>query len=309
MKKILGYGLGVLVVAAVLLAAFYAFFPGAAFELAKDMQRRAAGLATKEIQIEDHRIVYLEGGEGEPVILLHGFGGNRDHWTAFARHLKDRHLVILDIPGFGESSRWLTASYDIESQVERIDRFAEALGLETFHMAGNSMGGALAAGYAARYPEKVLTLALMNPAGAPSPNKSDFVIEIEKGNNPLFSDDPEDFDKLIAMIFSDKPIIPAPFRKIMAAEWAASSDFNRKIWKDMEPHRMTLAPVLPQIQAPVLVIWGEQDNVLDVGGVAFLETYLKNSRTIVMEDTGHCPMIEKPEETADIYGRFLREKG
>ena len=309
MKKILGYGLVLLVVTAVLLAAFYAFFPGAAFELAKSIHRHAAGLATKEIQIGDHRIVYLKGGEGEPVILLHGFGGDKDHWTAFARHLKGRHLVVPDIPGFGESSRWLTASYDIESQVERIDRFAEALGLTTFHVAGNSMGGALAAAYAAKFPEKVLTLALMNPAGAPSPNKSDFVVELEKGNNLLFSGEPEDFDRLIALIFSDKPMIPAPFRKIMAADWAAGRDFNRKIWKDMEPHRLTLAPVLPLIEAPVLVIWGERDNVLDVGGVAFLEKYLKNSRTIVMKDTGHCPMIEKPEETAAIYGRFLQDKG
>lgn len=309
MKKILGYGLGVLVVTAVLLAAFYAFFPGAAFDLAKDIHRYAAGLATKEIQIGDHRIVYLEGGEGEPVILLHGFGGDKDHWTAFARHLKGRHLVIPDIPGFGESSRWLTASYDMENQVERIDGFTEALGLTTFHMAGNSMGGAFAAAYAARHPEKVLTLALLDPAGAPSPNKSAFVIELEKGNNPLLGGKPEDFDRLISMIFSNKPVIPAPFRKIMAADWAARSDFNRKIWKDMELHRLTLAPVLPLIQAPVLVIWGERDNVLDVGGVAFLEKYLKNVRTIVMEDTGHCPMIEKPEETADLYGRFLQDKG
>jgi pimeloyl-ACP methyl ester carboxylesterase len=69
-----------------------------------------------------------------------------------------------------------------------------------------------------------------------------------------------------------------------------------------------LAPVLPLIQAPVLILWGEQDKMLDVGSVVFLEKNLKNYRTVIMKDTGHCPMIEQPEETAKAYRSFLNEK-
>ena len=76
----------------------------------------------------------------------------------------------------------------------------------------------------------------------------------------------------------------------------------------MQLPNFSLAPVLPLIQAPVLIIWGDQDKVLDVGGVTFLEKNLKNYRTVIIKDVGHCPMIEQPEETAKAYMTFLKEK-
>ncbi len=88
----------------------------------------------------------------------------------------------------------------------------------------------------------------------------------------------------------------------------AHTEFNKKIWKDWQPLKFSLAPILPLIQAPVLIIWGDQDKMTDVGGVAFLEKKLKNCRTVIMKDTGHAPMMEKPEESAKAYLSFLKEK-
>ena len=308
MKKFIKYGMIVIVGVVVLLAAFYFLFPEAVFKLAIDAQRRSADLVKKEVQVDDHRIVYLEGGTGETIVLLHGFGGYKDQWTAFAKYLKGYHLVIPDIPGFGESSQVPTDNYGVESQVGRIDRFVEVLKLDKFHMAGNSMGGAYAATYGAKYPGKVLTLALLDTAGAPSPNKSEFVLQLEKGNNLLLAGNPEDVEKLLALVYAKMPPIPPAFKKILVADWIAHTEFNQKIWNDTNPFQFSLAPVLPLIQAPVLILWGDQDKMLDVGGVVFLEKNLKNHRTVIMKDTGHCPMIEKPEETAKAYRSFLNEK-
>jgi len=308
MKKFIKYSTIVIVVAAVLLAAFYFLFPETAFKLAIDVQRRSAGLVKKEVQVDDHRIVYLEGGTGETIVLLHGFGGSKDQWTAFARYLKGYHLVIPDVAGFGESSKVPTDNYSIESQVGRIDRFTEVLKLDQFHMAGNSMGGAYAATYGAKHPGKVLTLALLDTAGAPSPNKSEFLVQLERGNNLLLAGNTEDVEKLMALIYAKMPAIPPAFKKILIADWIARTPFNRKIWNDSQPLQLTLAPVLPRIQAPVLILWGDQDKMLDAGGVVFLEKNLKDYRTVIMKDTGHCPMIERPEETAKAYRSFLNEK-
>jgi len=280
------------------------------FLLAIDAQRRAADLVKKEVQVDDHKIVYLEGGKGETSLLLHGFGGNKDHWTAFAKYLKGYHLVIPDVPGFGESSQVPTERYDIESQVGRIARFVEVLNLDKFHMAGNSLGGAFTAAYGAKHPKKVLTLALFDTLGAPSQNKSEFVMQLEKGNNLFWIHNYEDYDKLMALVFVKRPTVPESFKKIMAAIWIAQTEFNKKIWNDWDgkPLQFSLAPVLPLIQAPVLIIWGDLDKLLDIEGVAFLEKNLKNYRTVIMKDTGHCPMMEKPEETAKAYMSFLNEK-
>jgi abhydrolase domain-containing protein 6 len=308
MKKFFGYGLAVVVVIAVLLAGFYFLFPEAVFKLAIDAQRRSADLVKKEVQVDDHKIVYLEGGKGETVILLHGFGGNKDLWTRCAKYLKGYHLVIPDVPGFGESSQVPTDNYSVESEVGRVARFVETLKLDKFHMAGNSLGGLLTANYGAKYPEKVLTLALLDTGGAPSPKKSEFIMQLDKGNNLLLASNTEDFDRLTALGSVKRPTLPASFWKIIAADWIAHAEFNKKIWNDMQLHKFSLAPFLPLIQAPVLIIWGDQDKMLDVGGVAFLEKNLKKYRTVIMKDTGHMPMFEKPEEPAKAYMSFLNEK-
>jgi abhydrolase domain-containing protein 6 len=305
----LGYGLVVTFVLTVLLMGCSA---KTAFKMATDSQRRSADLVKKEVQVDDHKIVYLEGGTGETIVLLHGFGGAKDNWTPFAKYLKGYHLVIPDIAGFGESSQVPADIYDEVSQVKRIDRFVEVLKLEKFHMAGNSMGGAYTAVYGARYPQKVLTLALIDPGGAPSPNKSELLIQLEKGNNPMVGSNVEDYRKLMGMVFVKPPTMPASFEKILAEDWIAHRAFNEKIFNDYVkvcmPYECTLAPYLSLIQAPVLIIWGDQDKLTDVGGVAFLEKNLKNYKTVIMKDTGHCPMIEKPEETANAYLSFLKEK-
>lgn len=307
MKKILKYGLLVIVAVVVLMTAFYFLFPESVFRIAVDAQRRAADLVRKEVQVDNHRIAYLEGGKGETVILLHGFGANKDSWLAFAKYLKGYHLVIPDIPGFGESSRAPTDHYGMESQVARINRFAEALKLDKFHLAGNSMGGALAASYSAKHARRVLTLALLAPAGVPSQKKSEFVIQMEKGQNLLLPGNEKEYDDLLALIFVQPPPIPAPFKKIFMADMAEHKEFNGKIWKDWQPEKFSLAPALPLISSPVLIMWGDQDKIVDVGGVAFLEKHLKTSRSVILKDTGHTPMIEKPEESAKAYLSFLKE--
>lgn len=307
-KKILGYGLLAIVAIVVLLASLYIFFPESVYDLVVNAQRRSADLVKKEVQVDNHKIIYLEGGKGETIILLHGFGSNKDCWLAFAKYLKGYHLVIPDLPGFGESSRVPADNYGMESQMTRINRFAEVLKLDKFHMAGNSMGGSLTAIYGAKHPEKILTLALIDPAGAVTTKKSELFIQVDKGKNLLLANNAKDYDELLALIFAKPPPIPAPFKKIFVEYMAEHNEFDKKIWQDWQPEEFSLAPVLPLIQSPVLIIWGDQDKVVDVEGVTFLEKYLKTSRSVILKDTGHTPMVEKPEETAKPYLSFLKEK-
>jgi pimeloyl-ACP methyl ester carboxylesterase len=304
----------VVVAVLVFLAGVYYLFPETVFQLAVDAQRRSADLAKKEVHVEDQKIVYLEGGKGETLLLLHGFGSNKDAWTAFAKYLKGYHLVIPDIAGFGESSQEPTYSYDIDTQVGRIERFVEVLKLDKFHLAGNSLGGVYAATYGAKHPDKVLTIALIDTAGAPSHKKSAFAMQLDKGHNLFNISSTEDYDRLMDLVFVKRPTMPASFRKILAADFIAHTTFNMKIWNDMQSvesvefSKFSIGPALAQIQEPVLIIWGDQDKITDIGGVAFLEKHLNNCETAILKDTGHCPMLEKPEETARVYRNFLEEK-
>lgn len=315
MKKILAVGFVLIVL---VIIGVYLLFPEKLFKFAVNTERQSAGLVKKEILVDDHKIVYLEGGKGQAVLLLHGFGANKDNWTRFAKYLTgDYHVVIPDIPGFGESSQIQKATYDAETQLKRINRFSEILKLERFHMAGNSMGGMFTAMYGARYPQKVLTLALLAPGGLKSPKMSEMAILLQKGTNPLLTKSVGDFDKLIELCFVRPPFMPSQFKKVLAADMIAHSEFNNKILDDMKwshtggipsPIENYLEPFLPQIQAPVLIIWGDTDKILDVGGVTILEKNLKNYKTIIMKDTGHIPMMENPQGTASYYISYLKGK-
>ena len=182
MKKIFTAAL-VFIVAVV--AGYYAF-PEKVAGYIIDAARSKAGLTKKEIKIDDHNIVYLEGGKGPTILLLHGYTGNKDNWTTFAVYLtKDYHVVIPDIPGYGESSMIEKASYDLSSQMSRLHKFAQAIELKKFHVAGNSMGGLFAGTYAVRYPDEIISVGLFDAGGGIVFGKSIVVKMAEKGENPL----------------------------------------------------------------------------------------------------------------------------
>ncbi len=138
MKKVL---IGILVVIVACVAGYYAF-PEKVAGYMIDAARSQAGLTKKMIKIDDHNIVYLEGGKGPTILLLHGYAANKDNWLKLAPYLiKDYHVVIPDIPGYGESSMIEKASYNLSNQMSRLHKLALALELKKFHIAGNSMGG------------------------------------------------------------------------------------------------------------------------------------------------------------------------
>jgi pimeloyl-ACP methyl ester carboxylesterase len=166
----------VLIVMAVIIAAVGLVYlaPENALQLLLNVQRVQAGLDRKEIQLADSlRYVYLEGGKGEPLMLLHGFGADKDNFTPVAGYLTKHYRVIIpDLIGFGESTHPVDADYSPPEQAKRLWAFAHALGVTSMHLGGSSMGGHIAMTYAALYPEEVKSLWLLDPGGVWSAPKS-----------------------------------------------------------------------------------------------------------------------------------------
>ncbi|TET83060.1 MAG: alpha/beta hydrolase, partial [Desulfobacteraceae bacterium] len=112
---------------------FYYWFPGLILESAKHALRFWAGLERREVQVDDHHWVYLEGGKGETILFVHGFGAEKDRWGTFLPAFsKSYRLIVPDLPGFGENARIASAKFDIPSQVRRLSKFVEAIGLNRF---------------------------------------------------------------------------------------------------------------------------------------------------------------------------------
>lgn len=294
----------VIIVAAV--GGYYAF-PEKVAGYMISAARSQAGLTKKEIKINDHNVIYLEGGKGPTILLLHGYTGNKDNWIKFAPYLtKDYHVVIPDIPGYGESSMIEQASYDLSNQMSRLHKFVQALELKKFHIVGNSMGGFFAGTYTVRYPNEIVSLGLFDAGGVKSLENSVVIKMMEKGENPLVLKDSSDMQRLMALAFVKTPSLPYPLKKVMTQTALANRQFYQKELKEIGPDFFSLEKELPNINAPTLILWGDQDKIIDVSSVPVFEKGLKNHKTVIIKDCGHVPMIEKPEETANAYLAFIK---
>ena len=293
------------------LVALMAAFPEDTARMMFVLERQRAGLELRSAVVDGETWHYLEGGSSDaPVLLLlHGFGGDKDHWTRFSRTLVDDYRVIApDLPGFGDSARHPDWDYSLTAQRDRLDEFVTALELSPLHLGGNSTGGQLAALYAHTYPEQVESLFLLNNGGINAPRHSEMFLAVDRGENPLVLSSPDDFDRLLSFASHKPPFIPWPAKKVLAQKTFEHAAFNRYIFAALlDERRVPLEPLLGEIRQPVLIIWGEFDRVLDVSSIDVMEPLLPQARVIVMQDTGHLPMLERPAETAAYYLEFLAE--
>ncbi|GAB5481691.1 MAG: alpha/beta fold hydrolase [Parasphingorhabdus sp.] len=300
------------ILCAIILAVLVAYFvfPKALYDLMTASLRFRGGMRQKSVKVGDNAWPYLEGGRGEgvPLVLLHGFGGDKDNWSIYAPHItKDHRLIAPDLPGFGENNRSLDRDYDILSQVHRLSAFLDAINVPKCHIGGNSMGGFIALQFAMEYPDKVASLTLFNNAGVMGDVKSELAIAAEKGENSLALSDVSDVDRLMAFV-SYKPVpMPKNFKKIFFAEAEAHREVLDKIFWQIAGAGINhpLNDRLGEVAAPSLIIWGRHDRLIDVSCVAVLDAGIKDSEAVIFEETGHIPMIEKPKETAAVHRAFL----
>ena len=303
MKKAL---IAVIIIIAAVIIGYYAF-PEKVADYFINSERNKAGLTKKLIKIDDHNIVYLEGGKGPTVLLLHGYSANKDNWPQFAAYLtKDYHVIAPDLPGHGESSQQITAKYDVSSQIDCLHKFVQAIDIKKFHIAGNSMGGWFSCAYAVRYPGDVASIGLFDAAGVRSLQKSEVDKLFEKGENPLLLKDAGDLTRLMSLIFFNPPMMPYPFKKMFVQKALANKGINQKIGNDLIGDFNSLEKDLPKINAPTLILWGDKDRIIDVSSVPVFEKGLKNHKTVIIKDCGHVPMIEKAQETATEYLAFIK---
>jgi pimeloyl-ACP methyl ester carboxylesterase len=304
MKKLL---LGLILLIGGAAATLY-FCPAALLVTMQLIDQQRADLSVKRLTVNDLSIHYYQGGpsNGETILMVHGFAASKDNWLQFARYFtEDYQVIALDLPGFGDSSKPY-ASYDIGTQVERLAAFTQALKIKKLHLIGNSMGGHISALYAARYPEQILSLALLDNAGIDSPQKSELIERLERGEpNPLIVKTQQQFDQLLELIFVKVPSMPERLKRYLAATSIANSAFNERIFAQLVSRYIPLEPVLPKIQAPTLLLWGAQDRVRDVSSIEVMQPLLQQPSVVIMQNCGHAPMIERPEETAKYYREFL----
>ncbi len=266
------------------------------------MERSRANLARKELVLADGtRIAYLEGGTGAPLVLVHGFGADKDNFTRVSRWLTPHYRVIVpDLVGFGESTHRRDVDYHYAAQAERLHAFTQALGLARLDLGGNSMGGGISMSFAAQHPQEVASLWLIDCAGiAEAPPSELAKIIATTGTNPLMITRESDFPAFVKFVMSDPPWIPGSVMDVLARERIANQDLEREVFQQIATDSVSGA--VKGLATPTLIVWGDEDRALSAGTVPVLKALLPNAQAIVMPHVGHAPMIERPQQTAEDY--------
>lgn len=301
--------LAVLAAGILALGVTYFVFPASLMKLMLAAERRSAGLQRHALDVEGDHIVYLDGGSGTPVVLLHGFGANKDVWNKVAARLTSRYRVIApDLPGFGESPVRVGAQYDAWSQARRLRAFLTALDIHDHHIGGNSMGGLIAVVYTSQYPEQVRSLMIGATPGVRAAHDSETAKLVAAGTNPFLIRNDADFDRLLSLAFHRPPSIPAPFRRVMFRDWLARRDANASIFADLNLRPVgpaALEPLLPGLELPTLILWGAHDKMVDVSAADVFGAAIRGSETTIIPDCGHTLPRDCPEPVATRYLAFL----
>ncbi|MFP3977168.1 MULTISPECIES: alpha/beta fold hydrolase [Marinobacter] len=279
------------------------------YETAIGYERSSAGLEADNITVGNLEIAYLrntEANNGDTIVLVHGFGANKDNWTRIARELTDDfNVYAIDLPGHGESSKPLDLGYRFEEQVAHLAGIIEALGISEMHMMGNSMGGGITALYTATHPEQIKTAVLFDPAGILD-FENDMVDMVLAGDNPLIPSKPGDFERLMDFALEERPFVPWPILGVMEEKAIANQEVNNVIFEAIKEVGFTtdFRDAIKRIEDPVLIVWGKEDRILDYRNGAIFQKTIPGSQLEILDGIGHAPMIEAPEESARLFLEF-----
>ena len=269
-----------------------------------------------ELEVAGRRVNYVDMGSGDepPVVFVHGLGGAWQNWLENIPHVaQERRALALDLPGFGRSEM-PRHEISISGYGRCVHSFCEQLGLEQVVLVGNSMGGFVAAEAAIQFPQLVERLTLVSAAGVSIANLM---------RRPAVT-----WGRVAAALGSygaanshaavTRPVIrhlslgfvmrhPTRLRTDLCWEQVHASGtpgfrdaLEALLDYDFRDH-------LGEISCPTLIVWGKEDMMVPVKDADEFERLIPNSRKVLMDDTGHVPMLERPVKFNDCLMEFLAE--
>jgi pimeloyl-ACP methyl ester carboxylesterase len=271
-----------------------------------------------DVRVGRQRISTLTMGEGRDVLLIHGLGATKASFFETAALLSRRYRIhAIDLPGFGSSSKPLTAPYTAQWFAEHALGAMDELGIERAHLVGNSLGGRVAIEIGLRAPERVAGLGLLCPAVAFVKRSLHPVVRLlrpELGLLPhrfargtverqlldLFAD-PAALDPSVADIVVDE------FQRIYGSPGARLAFLSaaRNVYLDKPFGRDGFYPRLGGLTRPALFVWTSHDPLIPAGFSRHVSEWLPNAEQIVIDACGHAPQVERPEQTTGLLQRFF----
>ena len=247
------------------------------------------------IDIEGINLCYEVQGEGEPVIILHGWGCSKDTVQSITQHLSKTHRAFaLDMPGFGET---LPPSevFGIEQYTQVVENFCRLMKIENPILIGHSFGGRISILFSSRnQTNKVM---LVYSAGIVPKRTLKYHIKVRSYKI---------YKKLLPLFVGKKEAerrIEERRNRSGSADYRAAQGIMRAIFVKIVNE--DLKYVMPKIKAPTLMIWGELDTATPLSDARTMEKLIKGSGVAVMKGCGHYSFLDNPRQFLAIVDAFL----
>lgn len=239
---------------------------------------------------------FVEEGEGEPLVLLHGLFGALSNFKDLIEHFRHRVKVIVPILPLYDLTLLDTT---VSGLAKYVHRFIEMRDYRNIHLLGNSLGGHVGLVYALNHPARIKTITLTgssglfeNGMGETYPKRGNYEF-IKKKTELTFYDPKVASRELVDEVFE---IVNNRLKAIKIISLAKSAI------------RHNLGDELREIQAPVLLIWGKNDTITPPLVAEEFHRLLPHSELHYIDHCGHAPMMEVPDAFNQILDEFLRKQ-
>ena len=287
---------------------------GVGFLAATALPQGPGRLCLRHVDTEAGTLSTIEAGTGDPVVLIHGLGATKASFLPTIDALSHGHRAIaIDLPGFGDSDKPLFGAYDAPFFAESVTALLDALGLDSAHMVGNSMGGRVALELGLSHPDRVKRLVLLAPSLAwLKPRPWAPYLRLVPTQLGIFQPTPRPLVEMIVKQFvpgAEKGWTAAGVDEFMrsyltplgrAAFYAAA----RNIYLEEPRGPDGLWTRLGSMQRDALFVWGRKDNVVPIGFARHVRKELPAANHLEL-DCGHVPQLERPRQTHAAMARFL----
>ncbi|MGE5242627.1 MAG: alpha/beta fold hydrolase [Betaproteobacteria bacterium] len=266
------------------------------------------GVTAKDVTVYTFKLHYLEAGQGPPVILLHGLGGDGSRWGPNITPLaKDFHVFALDQIGFGQSDKPL-ANYHTGMLADFLAGFMKAVNLPKASLVGNSMGASVALYMAVHYPQLVDRIVLADGGGYRSPGpaaprRAPTAADIHRRQiqNGVTHEETKEFFRVL---FHNKDLVTDQMVDAQLPMRLRSAFAISKIQEAGEKGLGSLTEAeVRGVKAPTLIVWGRYDELANPAGADRLERAIPGAKKVMVDDCGHMPQLEKPE----VFNRLVRD--
>jgi len=288
-----------LIFAAVLAFAAFAYLrPLTLLFAARDAYVYAIGMREAHVRVNGRRIHYYVGGEGRPLVVVHGVASrSADGALLFRDLMRTRRVYALDLLGYGESDKPLDADYSVATQAAIVRGFMDAAGIRNADVMGVSMGGWIALKVAADYPERVRTLVLVSSAGL-----SFDTTLTETSFSPTTLDE---LRTSFALQTDNASKIPSFVLRDFLRRSSSKAFVVRRSMKSMLTLRDTLDGKLQRVTMPVLLVWGTNDRIVPFSLAAKMQKEMPQAELVVLQGCGHLGVVECRDVALPAITRFL----